>query len=726
MQNGFGRHSGDVIAMKREDALALLGLSDGPHKPIEVDEAFLSGCYLRRNQSRRSDKSRSVSDEQAEVEDESLARTPTALDNRPLGPYEDDVWDSLYLDWVHLPEIDLDERAEQSDKELLALRRKYLLTFRADEFRMAVERDYPNRISFSWDDPDLFDDIDSLKYKAYEQARLSGNVFSPMAFKSRLARQRTQAIFVDPSLVWIEGTEVERNEEGAIRPKLEWSVYCALRYISSLYGECGIANAMRIIMLRIALAFDNQCKILGKDFSEFELSHHLVSSAVRDISISQTSVGTPLGVRGIMCPWNWCGVTTAALRRAILGDESALSENYDDADELGKDLIRNADMSGYVSGGMANMIRAIRDLEGDRSICGTVGETWYTPETEAHDCLMESPECMTKDMKLRECSEFLHEYRMYQEECQRRSDAYDRWRHKMESGPLARLWSDVTTLLASVFGCALLALLLFSLPIQAIMAVYFDVDPLQKEVGSFVYLRLPVIGAAIGFLVGLLIINSWRIYLWWDKKLQRMRTPWNELLEIRMMVRIVLVIPVGIFAAYIISGVLIIYFGLPRSIAKFLLIIGALVASLLYVALSKPNLIPAFVRKADSNVDAVRSKWEAQIAARIKKRYPSLKVITNDRTVIRSNNSFFRHLEIDIWIPEIMLAIEANGEKFHDHKAYDSDVRNHTVRTREMYKEKYCERKGIRLLHVWDSEDMESIYRRIDVEINERLHSRGQ
>ena len=73
-----------------------------------------------------------------------------------------------------------------------------------------------------------------------------------------------------------------------------------------------------------------------------------------------------------------------------------------------------------------------------------------------------------------------------------------------------------------------------------------------------------------------------------------------------------------------------------------------------------------------------------------------------------------------------MLAIEANGEKFHDHKAYDSDVRNHTVRTREMYKEKYCERKGIRLLHVWDSEDMESIYRRIDVEINERLHSRGQ
>lgn len=49
-----------------------------------------------------------------------------------------------------------------------------------------------------------------------------------------------------------------------------------------------------------------------------------------------------------------------------------------------------------------------------------------------------------------------------------------------------------------------------------------------------------------------------------------------------------------------------------------------------------------------------RSKLETQLSNNIKIRYPKLIVIDNDRNV-------FQGLEIDIWLPELKLAIEWNG-----------------------------------------------------------------
>lgn len=49
-----------------------------------------------------------------------------------------------------------------------------------------------------------------------------------------------------------------------------------------------------------------------------------------------------------------------------------------------------------------------------------------------------------------------------------------------------------------------------------------------------------------------------------------------------------------------------------------------------------------------------RSKWEALLSIELKKHFPQLTIIDNDRTT-------FDGLEIDIWIPELKFAIEWNG-----------------------------------------------------------------
>jgi hypothetical protein len=80
-------------------------------------------------------------------------------------------------------------------------------------------------------------------------------------------------------------------------------------------------------------------------------------------------------------------------------------------------------------------------------------------------------------------------------------------------------------------------------------------------------------------------------------------------------------------------------------------------------------------------------------------------------------------LKIDIWIPEFKLGIEANGEEFHNHTLYTSDKINGTVNSDEMYKQYYCEMKGIKLIHVWDSDSDNYIYNLIDREIASRKTS---
>ena len=97
----------------------------------------------------------------------------------------------------------------------------------------------------------------------------------------------------------------------------------------------------------------------------------------------------------------------------------------------------------------------------------------------------------------------------------------------------------------------------------------------------------------------------------------------------------------------------------------------------------------------------------------IRRRYPQYRIITNDRTLIIASDGH-TPLEIDIYIPELKLGIEADGIRWHDREAYERDRRNGTEYSEEMYKERYCARKGIKLIHVWDSDGLSTIQRQID------------
>lgn len=115
----------------------------------------------------------------------------------------------------------------------------------------------------------------------------------------------------------------------------------------------------------------------------------------------------------------------------------------------------------------------------------------------------------------------------------------------------------------------------------------------------------------------------------------------------------------------------------------------------------------------------VRSQWERDIFDYVRQQTGCSGARTNDRSVIVASDGH-TPLEIDIYIPGLRLGIEADGTRWHDRDAYRRDQQNGTEYSEEMYKERYCARRGIKLIHVWD-EDGEAVNRRqIDAAIREQ------
>lgn len=83
-----------------------------------------------------------------------------------------------------------------------------------------------------------------------------------------------------------------------------------------------------------------------------------------------------------------------------------------------------------------------------------------------------------------------------------------------------------------------------------------------------------------------------------------------------------------------------------------------------------------------------RSKLEDIIINYIKKDFPSLKIVANDSTIVG--------LELDIFLPELRLAIELNGP-FHYEPIYGSDKLERMQRN-DKQKQIACNEKGIELL----------------------------
>lgn len=88
------------------------------------------------------------------------------------------------------------------------------------------------------------------------------------------------------------------------------------------------------------------------------------------------------------------------------------------------------------------------------------------------------------------------------------------------------------------------------------------------------------------------------------------------------------------------------------------------------------------------------SKQEANLVQWIKDTFPHLKVLTNTRKIISPK-------ELDIYIPELSIAIEFNGIYWHS-TAYKKDKNYH------LNKLKSCKDKGIQLITIWEDDWLDS------------------
>lgn len=111
-----------------------------------------------------------------------------------------------------------------------------------------------------------------------------------------------------------------------------------------------------------------------------------------------------------------------------------------------------------------------------------------------------------------------------------------------------------------------------------------------------------------------------------------------------------------------------------------------------------------------------RSKHEDTIYNYIVKKYPNLKILRNKRSLMSINKRY----EIDIYIPELKVGFEIDGEYSHDKDAYMEDVINETYNTKEHLKELYSQFEGIKLYNIWE-DDIESDFKKVADVIDKAL-----
>lgn len=73
-------------------------------------------------------------------------------------------------------------------------------------------------------------------------------------------------------------------------------------------------------------------------------------------------------------------------------------------------------------------------------------------------------------------------------------------------------------------------------------------------------------------------------------------------------------------------------------------------------------------------------------------------------SIRQSVRSVISPKELDIWIPELRLAVEFNGTAYHDKSIWAKSLRNTDIRSRELNKTMLCEELNIRLIHIWEDD----------------------
>lgn len=708
--------------MKTKEALSLLGLSNQPYTPIEVDRAF----YKNNTSSPSEDGVRAV--EELMIDKETPDReSHTHVDTR-------EIWDSLILEWVHIPEPCIDDLSE---RELYEMRRKRLIANHASDFQIAIETDFPNRLSYPWDDETVFADMGSLISLEHIAALSNDELLVDTVVRAKISRARFRALFIDPTRLWIQGTYLEEADGNCYRLRYPEEVEDVLVRISNIYGGCGLLNALRILILRSGVAFDNDGHILGEELGKAELSVNDVRKVFYGILASHDVYGHPFQwragsnraeVNGVECvPICYIPIYL----RTFFIDE-ADSSNREFRDETGfagylVDCWNSNQIHWFFPNSkiaqqttIKNAIRALYELDGEQTDPYKIGNEILSKREEAKYCLMHNPSCMLSDSSDFQREKLYEEYAQYSESQNQHKQSYSNWCwHQFQS-----TFGTVKNAVGKFFEGAAAAGFVSVFIIPLYMSAFLNLP--QSEFDKVWFLAVLVTSIFFGVLCAVWNRFSWPIDLWWDKLIKKAPIQIRWALEIR-------VLAWALFAAVIAGAVIPFIFGIIavgifkiwtlNSVDSWKEVVIAsfvLTFVLILIIQGKPGFNLPFRRRFRKTAPA-RSEWERRIASHVEQKYPNLRVETNDRTVIRSRTRFFEHYEIDIWLPEIKLGIEANGEQYHNRFAYERDKKNGTMYSKEMYKEKYCANKGIKLVHVWSSENIDKIYSQIDKEIRLRM-----
>ena len=94
------------------------------------------------------------------------------------------------------------------------------------------------------------------------------------------------------------------------------------------------------------------------------------------------------------------------------------------------------------------------------------------------------------------------------------------------------------------------------------------------------------------------------------------------------------------------------------------------------------------------------SKGQIELYNIIKNNYPNIDVMINQRGLLLENEG----LEIDIWIPQLRIGIEYNGDYWHNKELYENDIINNTVDSKERIKDILAINNNITLIQVWESD----------------------
>ena len=112
-----------------------------------------------------------------------------------------------------------------------------------------------------------------------------------------------------------------------------------------------------------------------------------------------------------------------------------------------------------------------------------------------------------------------------------------------------------------------------------------------------------------------------------------------------------------------------------------------------------------------------KSKSESVVVNSIKTAFPTLELHLNKRSLFSCD----LRLEVDIFIPELLLGIEVNGAYSHDKKQYLQDLACNTCMSKERFKELEAINNGFTLVHIWEDSLVEDTDKVLDI-IKEKLH----